>query len=89
MEYKPIENCHMENVVFGKDFNLGTISSIFHAFTQILFNYNISFSFHFSSKQITPFEKCGMCVVLCFFKAIITPNANSIYNNKKKLLNHT
>jgi hypothetical protein len=30
---KPIENCHVENVVLGKDFNLGTTSSLFHVFT--------------------------------------------------------
>jgi hypothetical protein len=33
--YKPIENCHMENVIFGKDFNLDAIGSFFHVFTQI------------------------------------------------------
>jgi hypothetical protein len=35
MEYKPIENYHMENAIIGKDFNLGTTSSFFHAFTQM------------------------------------------------------
>ncbi len=34
MQHKPIENYHMENVVFGKDFNLGAISSFFHVFTH-------------------------------------------------------
>jgi hypothetical protein len=33
MQYKPIENCHMENTILGKDFNLGMSSSLFHAFT--------------------------------------------------------
>jgi hypothetical protein len=37
MHYKPIENCHMENVVLGKDLNLGMIGSFFHAFTHGLF----------------------------------------------------
>ncbi len=32
MKYKPIENCHMKNVVLGKDFNLGAIGSLFHVF---------------------------------------------------------
>jgi hypothetical protein len=32
MQYKLIENCHMENAVLGKDFNLGATSSFFHAF---------------------------------------------------------
>jgi hypothetical protein len=27
---KPIENCHVENVVLEKDFNLGTTSSFLH-----------------------------------------------------------
>jgi len=34
MQYKPIKNYHMENVVLGKDFNLGAIGSFFHAFTH-------------------------------------------------------
>ncbi len=34
MHYKPIENYHVENVVLGKDFNLGMIGSFFHAFTH-------------------------------------------------------
>jgi hypothetical protein len=29
MQYKPIENYHVENVVLGKDFNLGLISYLF------------------------------------------------------------
>jgi hypothetical protein len=29
MQYKPIENCHMENAVLGKDLNLGVIGSFF------------------------------------------------------------
>jgi hypothetical protein len=33
MKYKPIENFHVENVVFGKDFHLGTIGSFFPTFT--------------------------------------------------------
>ncbi len=33
MKYKLIENYHMENAILGKDFNLGVISSFFHAFT--------------------------------------------------------
>jgi hypothetical protein len=35
MQYKPIENYHVGSVVLGKDFNLGMISSFFHAFTHI------------------------------------------------------
>jgi len=31
MQYKPIENCHVENPILGKDFNLGATSSFFHA----------------------------------------------------------
>jgi hypothetical protein len=34
MHYKPIENCHEENAILGKDFNLGVTNSFFHAFTQ-------------------------------------------------------
>jgi hypothetical protein len=33
MQYKPIENYHMENEILGKEFNLGAIGSFFHAFT--------------------------------------------------------
>jgi len=33
VQYKPIENCHMENTILEKDFNLGAIDSLFHAFT--------------------------------------------------------
>ncbi len=33
MQYKPIENHHMENEVIGNDFNLGMIDFLFHAFT--------------------------------------------------------
>jgi len=33
MEYKPIENYHVENAILGKDFNLGATSFLFHAFT--------------------------------------------------------
>jgi hypothetical protein len=32
MRYKPIEKCHMENAILGKDLNLGATSSLFHAF---------------------------------------------------------
>jgi hypothetical protein len=34
MQYKPIENYHMENVVLGKNFNLGAIGS-FSMFSPI------------------------------------------------------
>jgi hypothetical protein len=34
---KPIENCHLENVVLGKDFNFGTTSSFLHDFTHMIF----------------------------------------------------
>ncbi len=33
MQYKPIKNYHMENVILRKDFNLGATTSFFHAFT--------------------------------------------------------
>jgi hypothetical protein len=33
MQYKPIENYHVENAILGKNFNLGMISSFFDAFT--------------------------------------------------------
>jgi hypothetical protein len=33
MQYKPIENCHMKNVIVRKDFNLDATGSFFHAFT--------------------------------------------------------
>jgi hypothetical protein len=36
MQYKPIKNYHVENVVFRKDFILGVISSFFHYFTQLI-----------------------------------------------------
>jgi hypothetical protein len=35
MQYKPIENYHMENAVLRKDFNLDAIGSFFHAFTHL------------------------------------------------------
>ncbi len=38
MQYKLIENYHMENAVPGKDFNLGATSSLFHAFAQMTNN---------------------------------------------------
>ncbi len=34
MQYKPIQNYHMENVIH-EDFNLGTTSSFFHALTHL------------------------------------------------------
>jgi len=34
MQYKLIENYHVENAVLQKDFNLGATNSFFHAFTQ-------------------------------------------------------
>jgi hypothetical protein len=33
MQYKPIKIYNVENAVLGKDFNLGTSGSFFHAFT--------------------------------------------------------
>jgi len=33
MQYQPIKNYHMENVVLRKDFNLCAGGSFFHAFT--------------------------------------------------------
>jgi hypothetical protein len=33
-KYKPIESCHVANIVLGKDFNLGAIGYLFHAFTH-------------------------------------------------------
>jgi hypothetical protein len=35
MQFKSIENYHVKNVILGKDFNLGMISFLFHAFTFI------------------------------------------------------
>jgi hypothetical protein len=43
MQYKPIENYHVENVVLRKDFNIGTIGSFFHAFTQLTTNFKTKF----------------------------------------------
>jgi len=34
MQYKPIENCQVENVILVKDYNLGITSFLFHAFTH-------------------------------------------------------
>jgi len=31
MQYKPIENCHMKNLIVRKDFNLDATNSFFHA----------------------------------------------------------
>ncbi len=42
MRYKPIENCHMEDAVLRKDFNLDTIGSLFHAFTHVPFLVHLS-----------------------------------------------
>jgi len=36
IQYKPIENYHMENAILGNDFNLGVIGSFFHVFTQMI-----------------------------------------------------
>jgi hypothetical protein len=47
MQYKPIENYHVENVILGKDFNLGATDSFFHAFTH-KGNQFESNDFHFS-----------------------------------------
>ncbi len=30
-----LKNCHVENVVLGKDFNFGMTSSFFHVFTPM------------------------------------------------------
>jgi hypothetical protein len=38
MQYKPIENYYVENVVLGKDFNLGATGSLFHVFAQVTNN---------------------------------------------------
>jgi hypothetical protein len=32
MQHKPTKNCHVENAILRKDFNLGATSSFFHAF---------------------------------------------------------
>jgi hypothetical protein len=36
MQYKRIENYHVENAILGKDLNLGVINSLFHTFTHPL-----------------------------------------------------
>jgi hypothetical protein len=41
---KLIENCHVENVIFRKTFNLGATSSLFHAFTHVGKEYLIDIS---------------------------------------------
>jgi len=33
IQYKPIKNCHVENAIRKKDFNLGASNSFFHVFT--------------------------------------------------------
>jgi len=35
MQYKPIKNCHVENAILAKDFNLGAIDFLFHVFTHL------------------------------------------------------
>jgi hypothetical protein len=35
MQYKSIENCHVENVVLWKDFNLGATGFFFHDFIHM------------------------------------------------------
>jgi hypothetical protein len=50
MQYKPIENYHMENAILKKDFNFSPISSFFHAFTHM--DYNLGFILTF---------KCTFC----------------------------
>jgi hypothetical protein len=40
MQYKLIENYHVENAIFGKDSNLGVTSFFFHVFTQYSSYYN-------------------------------------------------
>jgi hypothetical protein len=42
MQYKPIKNCHVENVILGKDFNLGAIDSFFHAFIPSSFDHDVT-----------------------------------------------
>ncbi len=46
MQYKLIENCHVENVVLGKNFNLGMTRSFFMlSFDNV--NNKIYFYFHY------------------------------------------
>jgi hypothetical protein len=47
MHYNPIKDCHVENVILGKDFNLGVTNSFFHAFILMEdwpFRINLSYS---------------------------------------------
>jgi hypothetical protein len=42
MHYKLIKEGHVENVILGKYFNLGTLGSLFHVFTmEINYSFNI------------------------------------------------
>jgi hypothetical protein len=50
MQYKPIENYHMENAILKKDFNFSVISFFFHVFTHM--DYNLGFTLTF---------KCTFC----------------------------
>jgi hypothetical protein len=36
MQYKPIKNYHVQNVILRKDYNLGAIGFFFHVFTLVL-----------------------------------------------------
>jgi hypothetical protein len=56
MQYKPIENCHMENAILGKDFNLGTTNSFFHVFNLVVFLKKISNYLRLITSSMEPFE---------------------------------
>ncbi len=64
MQYKQIENYHMEIVVLENDFNLGAIGSFFHAFTEGSWLFSklekcIWFQWKFISLAIFPNEFMG------------------------------
>jgi hypothetical protein len=56
MQYKPIKNCCVENTIFGKDFNLGMISSFFHAFTFVDLCFKSSNYLGLITSSMEPFE---------------------------------
>ncbi len=77
MQYKPIENCHMENAILGKDFNLGTTNSFFHVFNLVVFLKKISNYLRLITSSMEPFElilsmsndpfDLNTCLTLWFF----------------------
>jgi hypothetical protein len=76
MQYKPIENYHVENAVFRKDFNLSATNSLFHVFTHMDYNLGSTLTF-----------KCIFCYDFISIFSIGTQYM--IHDRKKKIMTKT